>query len=135
MRRKIVYLTIVILAIGVSVAAGQSDGGAPKVFSFKADNGAAEGSKSREEISLDILQGPDGYEVGGYMLLKDNYRCYIKGTYYPSTGRLAATCAGKKIDAFRINNGDALQITEPWSAVAWRDGAKRPPKRTGSDNS
>src|SRR5207302_4436261 len=103
---------------------------AQKKWTYKADNGANEDSLDRREITITITQDRNGYDVSGeYKTVVGT--CNIRGSYSPATEKLnaitdcpAASAVFREIKGFKIKGKDALQITEPFSAVAKREGAK-----------
>lgn len=110
-----------------------------KQWTYEADNGLT--GYRQQKVVFTITQKPTGYEVYGGMYNKD--RTYIiSGTYNPSNGRISAiaTCQigddsyEENFDGFKIKGKDAFNITEPFSAVAWRDGIKDTSTKTAAVN-
>lgn len=97
---------------------------AQKQWTYKADNGT-ENEWHRQEITITITQGPNGYEVSGE-LKTPTFPCHFQGSYVPATEKFEAksTDCPREIKGFKVKGKDALQITEPFSAVAKREGAK-----------
>lgn len=97
-------------------------------WTFQANNGAK--GAARIEMTIIITQKPLGYEVTGEYRNADGGACPIRGQYFPKTQHFKgrAICEGGKWE-FGIEGtrpeGDRLQVTEPWRAIAWLDGIER----------
>ena len=90
---------------------------AQKKWTYKADNGMTGNPREvREEITIIITQGPNGYEVSGEYIRGDS-SCKIRGSYLPAGQRLRAR--GKcpftwgvdlEITGFKLSGKDAFQL-------------------------
>ena len=55
---------------------------AQKKWTYKGDNGAS--GYNREEVTVVITQGPNGYEVSGEYSLYGGRTCKLRGSYLPA---------------------------------------------------
>jgi hypothetical protein len=87
----------------------------------------------QREIKITITRRPNGFDVSGELIIIGLGRCPLLGQYFPGTGRLRARAdctvlgglTGREpilVDGFK--QGDGLQITAPFVAVARPVGAR-----------
>jgi len=128
--KHILTVTFVILVVGVFLLPSMAQS---KKWTYHANNGAS--GEEREEITITITQGANGYQVSGTYLTREGRSCSIRGQYFPRTERFKARseCEGgnEQIVVEGFKRGSDLQITDPWSAVATLEGTKREPGGNG----